>query len=390
MIPFIFAFTVCGALNWGYAYALAFLAIVVFRPLLQRQPITLNFMLSSDFWLLAAFGASFIVITGPEWEDIQNYLLLPLAAYAMGWCATEQGREKLTALRDHILAIALGFGLYACLNFSVNLGNDRYQLIDFWTGSFRTATGSGFLNTMLFSIAVYSVFLEKRKAVRFLLLTATAVCLLYMFILGTRTQIVILAATFSLGFFLLTLERNNVVWTLRCLAGMLCLSALVMVAYAADFMGLAQFVEQSNLLARFTQQESILQADSQRLADFRAGMQALYDHPFGSSSAGYFHNIWLDVSRMAGIIPVVLLFCYHIRISAHGLWIFADRQTDQPTRYLTLLVYCGVLLNFLVEPVLEGIPNFFLAFCIINGLVDSYRFFRKTHVAIRQHKNWQA
>lgn len=390
VIPFIFAFTVCGALNWGYAYALAFLAVVVACPVFRRRPITLNFILSPDFWLLAAFGVSFVVLTGLEWKDVQNYLLLPLAAYAMGWCASEQGRGKPTALRDHILAIALGFGLYACLNFSVNLGNDRYQLVDFWTGSFRTATGSGFLNTMLFSIAVYSVFLEKRKAARFLLLTATAVCLLYMFILGTRTQIVILAATFLLGFLLLNLEQNNAVWTLRSLAGMLCLAALVMAAYATDFLGLAQFVERSNLLMRFTQQKSILQADFRRLADFSAGLQALYDHPFGSSRTGYFHNLWLDVGRMAGIIPFVFMLCYHIRALAHGLWIFADRQTDQPTRYLALLIYCGVLLNFFVEPVLEGIPNFFLAFCIINGLVDSYRFFRKNHAFVLQHKNWQA
>ena len=377
MIFLILGFVACGLLNWGYAYTLAFSAIVLACPVLRRRQVTLNFILSADFWLLAAFGLSFVLLTGLEMEKVQNYFLLPLMAYALGWCAFEQGGRNTAAVRDSILAIALGFGSHACLNCFVNLESSRYQLIDFWTGSFRTATGSGFLCTMLFSLAAYSLFLERRKWMKFLLLSVTALCLCYVFILGTRTQLFILALTLCLGVLLLILERNSARWTLRFLLGAVCLMALAIAVFRADFLGLGSLLAQSNFLHRFTAQDSLFQSDLQRLSDFAIGLKTLYDHPFGSDLPGYFHNLWLDVGRMSGILPVALLLCYHIRAMAHAVCVFRNRKADISLRYMVLPLFCGVMAYFFVEPVLEGAPDFFLAFCIINGLVDAWRAHKK-------------
>lgn len=386
MIPLIFGFTACGVLNSGYAYVLAFLLIAIVGPVLKRRQITLNFVMRTDFWVLAAFGLSYVLFAGLELRDIQNYFLLPLVAYVAGWCSFEQGGKNQRTVVDNILGIALGFALYACLNYSVNAGHNRHQLIDFWSGSFRTATGSGFLNTIIFSILTYTLFLEKRKWLKLLLLIASAICVLYVFMLGTRTQLLILAVMLVVGVFLLMRELGSTKNALRLLAVVVCAAALVWLAYTTDFMGFGKFVDSSNLIARFVEKKGLESSNSQRFSVFVAGLKELYLYPFGNAEQDYCHNLWLDVGRVSGILPFALLLCFHIMGMVRVIRIYRDKKLDTGLRYLVLLVYLGVLANFFVEPILQGMLNFFLAFCAINGLVDSFCFHRKRQMLCSQNK----
>ena len=88
----------------------------------------------------------------------------------------------------------------------------------------------------------------------------------------------------------------------------------------------------------------------------------------------YFHNMWLDISRVAGIIPMVLMLLYNGITLQHTVQLFRNKQIDIATRYVAISVYIGCLMNFCVEPVLDGLVSFFLSFCIINGITDSMNF----------------
>lgn len=371
IMPFIFTFVTSGALSWGWAYVLAFVLVVFVAPVRKGREVLVNFLREPAFWMLAAFGACYVIFDEISLRNIFYYCLLPLGAYAAGWCALEQGGGSPAHARDDLLGITLGFALYACLNFTANLGSGRGELTDFWTGEYRTATGSGFLNTMIFSSLVYGLVLEKRRWMKLLLTAGAAVCLAYSFLLGTRTQLLILAVVSLTALLLLRKEPEY-----RGSCGKILLAAgaalaAVWVCVRFDLFGIGEILGGTNLIARFTDPAELLKSDSQRLRQFLDGCENLYLHPLGGQKEQfYFHNMWLDIGRVSGLLPLVLMIGYQTITGGHMLRLARDRELETGIRCLILCVWLGVLINFWFEPVLEGCLNFYLAFCAINGLTD--------------------
>lgn len=376
MIPFILAFMVCGVLNWGYTYVLGFVLIVVCYPLLKRQNIKINFILEPSFWILGAFGLTYVVFGGISSDAIQNDLILPLVAYVIGWCSFEQGGKDSVASKNNILGITSGFALHAALNYLVNAGNtNRGLLIDFWSGSYWSATGSGFLNTMIFSLLVYFVVIEQRRWVKLSFGILTVFCTLYMLMLGNRTQLIILGVAVAGVGVIYLMERRRWDSLAKTFVGVCLLITALIICYRFNIFGLADLIDSSNLVARFIEKSEMSKSNSERVYQFWAGIKNLYQHPFGGQkSQMYFHNMWLDISRVAGIIPMVLMLLYNGITLQHTVQLFRNKQIDIATRYVALSVYIGCLMNFCVEPVLDGLVSFFLSFCIINGITDSMNF----------------
>ena len=102
MIPFILAFMVCGVLNWGYTYVLGFALIVVCYPLLKRQNVKINFILEPSFWILCAFGLTYVLFGGFSSDSIQNNLILPMVAYVLAGAALS--KAAMILLRSRIIS----------------------------------------------------------------------------------------------------------------------------------------------------------------------------------------------------------------------------------------------------------------------------------------------
>lgn len=377
MIPIILFLVVCGVLSWGYAYFFAFGVISIGTPVVEQRKITFNSLLHPEFWILALFGLSYVLFDRLSIDNLINYFALPLLAYIVGWSSVDGKKDNSGRTRNAVLAIALGFCLYAALNYFANLGHKRYQLIDFWSGQFRAATGSGFLNTMILSIILYSLLLEKRKWVQAILIIGTVISGLYMFMLGTRTQMYICIIVFVLTLLMYNYEKNRQLWLLRSLGVLAAIAAILLLLYSLNFLGVRDTVDYSNLIARFQEGTGIHHSNSERTKQFLEGIYSIVAHPFGGQrKTFYYHNMWLDIGRISGIVPLVFALIYSIRTFLNMLKIFRDKSNDMGLRYLLVSVYTGVILNFFVEPVLEGLLNFFLAFCMINGIVDCY-YYRK-------------
>ena len=134
-----------GAINWGYAYPLVFLFVALLRQRMLGREIYFNFLYAPGFWLLLSAGMTYALIGMRTISGVYHHGILPVVAFAIGWLIAEGSSDK--QIRDGILALAAGFGTYATLNMLVNIGNNRYRLIDFWTGTYRAATGSGALRS---------------------------------------------------------------------------------------------------------------------------------------------------------------------------------------------------------------------------------------------------
>lgn len=372
MILTILFVMVCGVLNWGYAYMMAFGVIAFAYPLITRRTITMNFLLHKEIWILICFGVLYAIGGGLSFTNIKYYLILPILAYMIGWESYDFAEKKELTIVNNIMAIALGFGLYAALNYFSNLGHNRYQLIDFWSKSFRAATGSGFLNTMVLAMLFYCIVFEKRRITKACLFASIIISSLYMLMLGTRTQMYILLIVFIASLIAYSVEHNNLKTVLTIFIYLAIVIALFGLLYSKNMFGLKTALLNSNMLQRFSSGTSV-QSNSERWVNITRGIKSLYKYPFGGQkNTMYYHNLWLDINRVAGLAPMIMMLVFVGCELVHGYKVFVNQNIDSGIRYFVGAVFLAVFINFNFEPVLEGLLNFFLAFCVIAGITDAY------------------
>ena len=303
-------------------------------------------------------------------SGVYHHGVLPVVAFAIGWLIAEGSSDK--QIRDGILALATGFGTYATLNMLVNIGNNRYRLIDFWTGTYRAATGSGALNTLPISVAPYAVKFEKRLPVKIMFLALFFATIQYMFMLGTRTQFAILLLIVILAALQFAYSEQGIAGVLKCIGIMAVISLIAFLLYHFNVLSIRDYILSTNLAARYQRRASLENADSFRFQSFWIGLRELIQYPMGGrASQVYRHNMWLDVGRVSGIIPFCLLLVYSIKNFANVTVIWKNTKILPSLRYLLLFLYIGAYVNCFVEPIWEGALNFFLALCVVDGMVSA-------------------
>lgn len=96
----------------------------------------------------------------------------------------------------------------------------------------------------------------------------------------------------------------------------------------------------------------------------------LFLHPFGWASHGevyYVHNMWLDVARIAGIIPFFILayLCYHSARTAF----FLVKKYNNELSYLLLGLNVCFLASCFVEPIYGG--THVNLYCLLWGMQNA-------------------
>ena len=101
----------------------------------------------------------------------------------------------------------------------------------------------------------------------------------------------------------------------------------------------------------------------------------LFSHPLGWSvhDFGYSHNLWLDLARVAGVVPFIILVIFCVR-SFFNLKSAASFNMNNMILNNQLRLYgVAFFLIFMVEPILDGMFSLFAVFCLFIGLVNKYR-----------------
>ena len=365
-----------GVLNPIYSNILFSFLYITIIQYIKTKKILLNSALSINFWALFLFGITYFLFGGLKLQHLEFFLITPLLVYSFGWTLIElRGGKDVDFIKRIILAMLIGFGVHAFLNYISNIGVTRWLLTDFFTGSIRAATGSGVLNTMIFSLLAYLLFIEKDKKIKILGLVLEIVACIYSFQLGGRTQLIILGLVFVIIFFFYLFEKKGFVPTFKIIMRLVFLVILVYIVYQLDIFSIKTTIESSNLLLRL-EQGGLEASDQYRINSVLNGLLSLINHPFGGQeTVFYFHNMWLDVGRVSGVFPFLFLLLYSVLATYHVLMIFLNKNYNITIRYLFLSLYLGIQINFFTEPIMEGAISFFLAFCFLSGFVD-YMYYR--------------
>ena len=100
----------------------------------------------------------------------------------------------------------------------------------------------------------------------------------------------------------------------------------------------------------------------------------LFIHPLGWNlkEFGYSHNMWLDVLRVSGIIPFVLLIIYSIKSFFQVKRAIAISKENVLLNGQILFYAIAFFLLFMVEPIFEGLFSLFVVFCLYKGILNKY------------------
>lgn len=363
----------CGVLNAGYSYLFGFLMIVIGYQFYKNRDVSLNFLQKPEIWILLSFGITYVLFDELTGTNLQNYLLLPVMAYIIGWTCNDLSENPSDGIKNCVVALTLGFGTNVVLNYFANIGHTRYQLVEFWTGQVRAATGSGFLNTFIVSLVLYTIIYEKRIWLKIILSVLTVFSLLYMFMLGTRTQFIVLFVVLIVGVLVYMYQKHKMLGVFKSLMIFTICTAVILCMYIFNVFHLADFINSSNIANRYYDKVGLSHSNQGRIEAFIEGVQGLFLYPFGGlHSESYRHNMWLDIGRVSGLIPFIIMIVFSCITFNHMLKMFKNRNSDSAMRFLILCLYIGVMINFFVEPIMEGLLNFFLGFCVVNGMIDCY------------------
>lgn len=372
MINFFLALIPSGAVSIGYVYPLAFIYIVLIWQTIKYRVIKVDFVNSASFIFLVLFSLSYVLISKLPFEFIFNFTVPLIFAYIIGWTLIRMSEKAEEDTKNYIITIIIGFGIYVFLNFLINGSNDRYSLIDFWSRDVRVATGSGMLNTLIVSSIFYIIKLEKRIWLKLLLLSLAVISIMYMFMLGSRTQFIVALVCFFVCILLHSIETNTLNGFVKNFIIIASIILVIWLIYSLNIFGFRDFVLSSNLLTRMNNAMSIANADENRFISFFIGISDLFMYPFGGRrSQSYRHNMWLDVGRVSGIFSFIFLVAYTFFTVRSAYRLYKNKSVQIELRYLLIGVYLGVNMNCFFEPVIEGFPNFFFTFCIINGMTDA-------------------
>lgn len=330
--------------------------------------------LSKNLVVLFLFLFSYIIMSMINRLTISSFIFIGgIASYYIGEFITHNSKDKENDITKYIISLAIGFFIHAMLNYSINLTSASRNTIDFWTNTKLAATHQGTFLTMYVSLLFYVFVYKKELYLKILYVVGLLFSFLYLFVLGNRTQIVILLIVFLFNLIIYILkDKNNNNKVLDIAKILLCI-LFIFTLYNKNCFNIKNYLENSNLMQRF-EKNDVKSSDENRFLAQYLGFVSIIDNPFGTKeiigNLNYSHNMWLDVGKNYGIISYSLLTIYSIMTIVSIRSIIKYSSYSNGFKCLLTSIYSGVYLNFLVEPILEGVPFFFIISLLINGMVD--------------------
>lgn len=313
-------------------------------------------------------------------ENIYNLFIMPILSYVIGImivCTKDKGIN----IRQYVIVMYLGLFVHGILNMTKFNSNEiNVRIInDFWSGTERTATLQGVYFTMAVSLLFYCLFILRIKRnyiLKPILLISIILSILSTLNTASRTLFLILAISFIANIILYGyLNKNNIKNILKILL-IICISVIVgLTIYFTNFLGIKDSLEKSPLYKR---QEIIEETGYKepRFNMYKEVISQLNKSPLGGKkieiSLKYAHNLWLDVALMVGVIPFVLIIIYSFITLKTLLAYINSKKVEMNDKYVIFSVYIGLTMNFMVEPILEGIPQIFMIMVIMNALTKSH------------------
>ena len=342
-----------------------------------------TFKMTVDLLFIWLFSFSYLILLTFHgrggFGSLFIYMISPVGCFFIGYCIVKSNSEFILKT---IMAIVFGNFTHGFLNmieyfryygFTSSILGLRH-IPDFWQGGVLTATLQSTFYTLIACLLFYSLVLlinKQRKGLAILIILSIGFSLLATFVMGNRTLIILMLITFFSSVLLYSfLTRKSPKYLAKNIAYIAFAMLGVYLIYTNNLFGIREFVEGSTWYIRFN--IMAINEDPRIQIYQRAAMQ-MFDFPFGGYKMdlglSYAHNLWIDVLYATGLFPFSFLLLFTFETIKNLIRLISFEEVDIEFKILIFSIYTGYFINFMIEPILEGVPYMFLSFCLISGMI---------------------
>lgn len=322
-----------------------------------------------NFFLLAAFSVMYAAIGGIYGTVNVYYAGLIIISYLLGSVIATQKKSSKEYYKV-VLYYLIGVGIHGILTYYYNYSRDIFDrnIIEFWSKTPFSATGQSVLLNSFYSLSPYFLFVEKRKIVKITMIVFIALIIAYTFYLGTRSSLIVFLLSCGI-YYIYTLYKEKTFRINKILTHFVVIATIV-IMYSIDFLSIKTIIENSVMFTRFND-DAIYLSDIYRFDLLRTSIEYLFRRPFGNVQEYTFaHNLWLDVARLTGIFPFILLVAFSISSYKNLLEFVKIKSILYDLRIMIFLILFGALIIFFFEPILETAFSFFIYFVFSCGFIS--------------------
>jgi len=303
------------------------------------------------------------------------YALAPFAFYITGRYFSMNYSSE-TILYFLFLFFAIGYSFIPALSiikhiFENGFASDR-NLSLIWDNNYIMSATLIAAHFTLNMSCLGAVFVQKtnkfESRIKIIMLVTLIISLFCILRVASRTQLLVTLITFIVSVFYLfpKLPSNRKISLLSAIF----ISVIVFIAFYFLYSDSVIF----NTFNERNDNEQYVMSGSGRTNIWLMSIGNVFSKPSGWSNLGmgYAHNLWLDVSRVAGILPFLSLIIFTI-LCISLIYNIIKRSPDNHFFNITVLTYfVGFMTVFFVEPVIEGMLAFFLIYCLFIGILSGY------------------
>jgi len=334
----------------------------------------------SSFGILAAFGViyTFALLVGGQTVTSSAFIFhtfYPAIMYQSGVWIAGRFNDKRTAillLALMVLCMALP-ALYFNIKDAITSGEliNMFRSVVYDSGKgVRSATGYGMMLAMLIGcIGLILIPADNKfnKKLKFILVTG-AICAIFSTVhLLNRTGLVLAAAAIVTAVSCLPVSRRRSVYTF------VVLSILIIVFFVFQK---SQFMFDAVTYYTEREEEGSLSSLGSRDVLMMAAVEQLFNNPLGGAaglrygnSYSYAHNLWLDVGLKGGIVCLIILIVILLELIKGCVRLLKNESYTHFERVFIILISVTLVLQCMVEPVYEGLPQMFWFFLFLLGIL---------------------
>ena len=373
-------------LEWFWPFIGLSLLLILCKP---RITLSLNFV------LLILFSLFYIVIMQfnhrLDFENLIKLSVAPILGFVFGTFYTQGENHKIEA---SILLIVFSQFIYGfasvLLNFYLRINAtydykfSMFYFVDFWYRERTISTYLAMTFMPIMSLLFYAiVVLKQRKfTLSFFLFFAITFSLISMNYWSRRTPVYITIIVFLINILIAAKFLINKKHEHRKLKKLIIMFSTVIMIVSSCTILMIQNERFSKMISSRVFTMNFI--NDVRFSTYWSAIQQLNQFPLGGYKMDLgrlklVHNMWLDVYNATGIIPFSLLL-----LILFSIVYMLFKLNSQPRMYslsnlLLTSIMSGLLLNFMVEPILEEFHHQYILFCIILGMLDAhYKKIKKT------------
>jgi len=309
------------------------------------------------------------------------FAVLPVALYFTGeYAIRKEARDKLAFFYVYLVLVSFFLvGIYSIWK-TIQYGGFTGLFLDvrlvYMPGSdvWVNATNLGAYFAMGLSLLGYIITAGSKSgsAVRLLSILIFGLSAVSMLFLGNRTGLVIAFVSFC-AVYIVTMFYGGQKLSNNVKTNAMLILAVLAAIFIVQLFGLGEMLLGTTLVQRFPGGGFF---EDPRFEAWPVALRGLFEYPLGGKQADipltFAHNLWLDVGYVAGVIPFILLLAFSWLILRNLLRLIKTKACPIGLKALFTGVYVALLLNFFVEPVLEGYFIHFTILCFIAGVTSKY------------------